>query len=58
MNTRSLVIGLGVLVSLVSVFADVLGLGSEPRFGWKQIVGLVVGLVLIGVGFTWRRFSR
>jgi hypothetical protein len=58
MNTRSLVIGLGVLVILVSVFADVLGLGYEPRFGWKQVIGLVVGLVLVGVGFTWRRFSR
>jgi uncharacterized membrane protein len=47
---------LGILVALVSLFADALGIGTEPRnyFGWKQIVGLIVGLALIGYGL-WRR---
>lgn len=39
---------LGILVALVSLFADVLGLGGAPDFGWKQILGLVVGLALVG----------
>ena len=48
---------LGILVALVSLLADPLGLGTEPRnyFGWKQIVGLVIGLVLIVYGLRRRR---
>lgn len=44
------VAGLGILVILASVFADTLGLGTVAGFGWKQGVGVVVGLVLAGVG--------
>ena len=46
---------LGILVVLVSVFADVLRLGAMPgAFGWKQSLGLVVGLALVAYGL-WRR---
>jgi len=46
---------LGVLVALVSLFADALGFGSGTTyFGWKQILGLVVGLALVAYGL-WRR---
>ena len=44
----------GVLLALLSLFADVLGVGAEPRFGWKQTVGLVVGVALVAIGL-WRR---
>ena len=45
----------GVLLALVSLFADVLGVGGEPGFGWKQAAGLVAGLVLIAIGlWRWR----
>ena len=47
---------LGVVVALVSLFADALGLGGVPRFGWKQTIGLVVGLVLVAYGL-WRRWK-
>lgn len=48
---------LGILVALLSLFADTLGIGTSPRnyFGWKQVLGLVVGLVLIGYGLRRRR---
>jgi uncharacterized membrane protein len=48
---------LGILILLLSLFADTLGIGTSPRnyFGWKQILGLVVGLVLIGYGLRRRR---
>jgi hypothetical protein len=45
----------GVLLALVSVFADALGIGGEPGFGYKQSAGLVAGLVLVGVSlWRWR----
>ena len=44
----------GVLLALVSLFADVLGVGGEPGFGRKQTAGLVVGVVLVAIGL-WRR---
>jgi hypothetical protein len=43
----------GVVLALVSLFADALGVGREPRFGYKQAAGLVVGVVLAVVG-VWR----
>ena len=45
----------GVLLALVSIFADVLGVGGEPGFGYKQGAGLVVGVVLAVIGFRRRR---
>ncbi len=44
----------GVLLALVSVFADALGVGGEPGFGYKQAAGLVVGVVLAVIGFRRR----
>ena len=45
----------GVLLALVSLFADALGVGGEPGFGWKQAAGLVVGLMLVAISFgRWR----
>lgn len=41
----------GILVALIFALADVIGIGSYPGgFGWAQIVGLIVGLVLAVVG--------
>jgi hypothetical protein len=58
MSTRTLVIALGVVVVLVSLFADALGLGQEARFGWKQTAGVMVGLIIVVAGLGWRRISR
>ena len=43
----------GVLLALVPLFADVLGVGADPGFGWKQAAGLVVGVALVVAGL-WR----
>ena len=40
----------GVVLALVSLLADPIGLGGEPRFGWKQWLGLVAGVVIAIVG--------
>lgn len=40
----------GVLIGLGSLFADALGLGREPGVGWKQGLGVLVGVALVVVG--------
>jgi hypothetical protein len=52
----------GIAIVLVSVFAESLGIGvssggiegapTSPAFGWKQWVGLAVGLVLALAGLA------
>ena len=44
------VVGLGVLLVLVSLFADPLGLGRHPGFGWKQWLVLFIGAAVVMVG--------
>jgi hypothetical protein len=43
------VAGLGIVIAAVSALLDELGFGTGG-FGWKQITGVVVGLVLAGAG--------
>lgn len=43
----------GLLLGLVSAFADQMGLGAGGSgFGWKQLLGLVVGVILLVVGIV------
>jgi hypothetical protein len=50
MPTRTIgiaMIFIGVLLALISLLADVIGVGWHPEvFGWKQILGTTVGIVL------------
>lgn len=42
---------IGVLLGLVSAFADQIGLGAPGSgFGWKQLLGLVLGVILLVAG--------
>ena len=58
LTTRTLTIGLGILLILVALLADAVGIGREPNFGWKQGVLLVIGLALVVGGWVWGRVSR
>ena len=49
------VIGVGVLLILIALFADPLGLGRSPGFGWRQTLGVVVGALVVVVGVYLRR---
>ncbi len=42
----------GVLIFLVSAMADQLGIGGAPGIGWKQISGIVLGVVIAAAGMT------
>lgn len=48
-------IGIGAIVVLIALFADPLGLGKSAGFGWKQALGVVLGIVIILAGFYLRR---
>ena len=44
----------GVAATVGSLFADQLGLiGRGEGLGWKQLIGVIVGLVLVLVGAGW-----
>jgi len=42
----------GVLIFLISAAADPLGIGGAPGIGWKQILGMVVGVVVAAAGMA------
>lgn len=42
-----LVVGTG--LGVLSLTADVIGVGAYLGFGWKQVVGTAVALVLVGL---------
>jgi hypothetical protein len=50
-----IVIGVGVLVVVISLFADLLGLGRSPGFGWRQTLGVVAGALIVLLGVSLRR---
>ncbi len=50
-----IVIGAGVLLVLISAFADPLSLGRHPGFGWIQGLGVVIGALVILAGLYLRR---
>jgi uncharacterized membrane protein len=51
---------IGAVVAVVAALANPLGLGEEDVFGWLQITGVVVGVIvaLIGLALTmdWVRY--
>ncbi len=58
-KTWSLLTIIGLLLVLVSFFADQIGVGRSPGFGWGQGAGVVLGLVLILVSpYMKRRRAR
>ncbi|MDX1521055.1 MAG: SGNH/GDSL hydrolase family protein, partial [Anaerolineae bacterium] len=52
---RFVLLSVGSMMTLVALFADQLGLDHSPRFGTGEIVLLVVGMVLLVVGWVGRR---
>ena len=43
----------GVVVLLVSLAADVVGIGGAPGFGYKQIIGAIAGVIIAVVGLVY-----
>lgn len=60
---RSLRLGLlicGITIVVLSLMADLIGVGAQPGFGMKQIFGFIVGLGLLTGSLTspfWQKFA-
>ena len=50
LTTSILVVGLATL--LISLFADVIGVGNSPGFGRDQAIGSIVGAIVTAVGLV------
>ena len=50
-----IVFGAGILLVVISAFADPLGLGRSPGVGWRQTLGVIIGALLIAAGLYLRR---
>jgi hypothetical protein len=49
----------GVVVVIVSLAADALGIGGAAGIGWKQALGTLVGVIVVGVGaWYWPGFPQ
>jgi hypothetical protein len=53
-----IVIGAGILLVVISAFADRLGLGRSPGTGWRQTLGVVVGVLVALAGLYLRRRAK
>ena len=47
-----LMIVIGIALLIISLLADTLGLGGAVGFGWKQILGSVVGAAAVVAGLV------
>jgi hypothetical protein len=47
---RLILIFVGTLILIVSLTADLIGLGSYPGLNWAQLTGAAVGLVVLLIG--------
>jgi LPXTG-motif cell wall-anchored protein len=45
----------GIIIVLISAFADPIGFGRSPGFGWRQTLGVIVGALVILGGLYLRR---
>jgi hypothetical protein len=46
----------GTLLGVLSLTADLLGIGAFPGFGWKQVLGTAVALAVV-LYSSWRIFQ-
>lgn len=52
-----LLIALGAVILVVSLAADVIGIGGQLGFGWKQQLGTAIGVIVALIG-VWLGMSK
>ena len=47
----------GLLLVILSITADAVGIGAEPGFGWKQTLGVILGVLVAAAAawWTWKK---
>jgi hypothetical protein len=50
-----LLIAGGLILLVLSLGADIIGIGAKAGFGWKQLTGTVAGLAALGYGYWMSR---
>ncbi len=48
----------GILLILLALLAYPVGLAHTAGFGWRRILGVILGFVSLGFGVRWRRQAR
>jgi hypothetical protein len=43
---------LGIVLLLLSLAADMVGIGGAPGLGYKQIAGIIIGAIVAVIGFV------
>jgi hypothetical protein len=43
-------IALGIVIAVVSLVADSIGIGNQTGIGWKQFLGIAIGVIVALVG--------
>ncbi len=52
---RFVLVAIGILILLVSLLADFIGVGGYPGIGYKQIIGIVIGIGIAILGWVMPR---
>ncbi len=55
MNKPIVFLVVGVMLALISLTADLIGIGEGTGIGWRQITGFTVGLVIAVIGLVQMR---
>ena len=58
MSTGSVILSIGLIITIVSVFADIIGYGTFNEFGVLQTIGAFTGVILIILGIIIKVFKK
>lgn len=58
--SAGLLIGGGLLLAILAIFADVINIGGGEGFGYQQLMGVIGGVVLIlwGLAIIFQRYLQ
>jgi len=52
LNTSSAILTIGLMLTLVSLLADIIGYGTWGEFGIFQTIGTIVGIMIVMIGLV------
>lgn len=56
LNASSAILTIGLMLTLVSLLADIIGYGTWGEFGIFQTIGTIVGIMIFMIGFIIKIF--